>query len=373
MKVLFDARCIQDRYPGVGRYAYDLLCTVVEASPDSRFGVLVNPTATNSRFPLREALGNRDNVEFIPTRIEPATLAEQVWPRLLRRFPADLYHVPFYLYPYLGPVPTVTTICDLIPLRQPETAGWRRLVYRMAIRLALKNCRRVVTISEVSRKELSRFGRLDPGKISVVYPPVRLGETSEEDGQRILESYGLEGVGYLLYVGSDKPHKNLSRLLQAWSRVRNRGGTILALGGFWKSSGRAATEAQCRRLGISESVKVLGPLPERHLSALYGQSRAFVFPSLQEGFGLPVLEAMACGAPVLCSKVPSLSEVVGEAALQIDPLDVEGWADGLERMLLEPILRQALKEKGLARARFFSRDLSASQLRDCYTRAIDNL
>jgi alpha-1,3-rhamnosyl/mannosyltransferase len=370
LRILYDGRYVQDRYPGVGRFAFDLICSAADASPETVFGVLVDDKVLNSRFPLREALERRANVHWLPTRVPPASLAEQLQPWKFRRFSADLYHVPFYVYPYLSFLPAVATIYDLIPLHFPQELGRRGLLYRAAIGLSLKRCRRVLTISEFSRQEICDYWRMDPGRVSVVYPGVasHLFPWNTAECRPILKSYGID-QGYLLYLGSNKPHKNLHRLLQAWAKVPRREERILALAGFWQGKS-ADLEADISRLGLSNSVRILGPVLEQHLPALYSQAEVFVFPSLYEGFGLPVLEAMACGAPVLCSEKSSLPEVVGDAAILIDPFDVDRWAEGLEEVLSNPELRGALKKKALVRAKRFHWDLSVRKLMDCYHRAV---
>jgi len=178
--------------------------------------------------------------------------------------------------------------------------------------------------------------------------------------------YGLEGP-FLLSVGSLEPGKNRERLLQAFARLQARGlkHTLVVAGQrAWRYEGEAPL---ARRLGLADSVRFLGHVPQADLPALYSAADLFVFPSLYEGFGLPALEAMACGTPVVASNVSALPEVVGDAALQVSPLDVEALADAIERLLRDDRLRADLRERGLERARQFSWEKAARRTAEVYS------
>ncbi|HID89588.1 MAG TPA: glycosyltransferase family 1 protein, partial [Anaerolineae bacterium] len=176
--------------------------------------------------------------------------------------------------------------------------------------------------------------------------------------------YGLP-ERYILYLGSNKPHKNLVRLVEAWALVTKRGTrdtehgsrTTLVIAGAWDPRYPESRE-RAESLGLG-NIRWLGPVPESDLPALYTGATVFVFPSLYEGFGLPVLEAMACGAPVICSNVSSLPEVAGDAAVTFTPTDPGAIADALDRVLNDAGLCADLRDRGLRRARLFSWDQSA--------------
>jgi glycosyltransferase involved in cell wall biosynthesis len=182
--------------------------------------------------------------------------------------------------------------------------------------------------------------------------------------------YGLEGP-FLLSVGSLEPGKNRERLLQAFARLQARGlkhALVVAGQRAWRYEGEAPL---ARRLGLADSVRFLGHVPQADLPALYSAADLFVFPSLYEGFGLPALEALACGTPVVASNVSALPEVVGDAALQVSPLDVEALADAMERLLRDDRLRSDLRERGLERAAQFSWEKAARQTAEVYHRVVE--
>jgi alpha-1,3-rhamnosyl/mannosyltransferase len=173
---------------------------------------------------------------------------------------------------------------------------------------------------------------------------------------------------YVLYFGSNKPHKNVPRLVQAFAqaRIEAQGSRIeLVVAGHWDERYPEAKQA-AERLGLKDTVKFIGPVKDADLPALYGGAELFVFPSEYEGFGLPVLEAMACGAPVVCSSRSSLPEVAGDAALLCDPQDVESLARTIEQALTDRDLRAALQQRGLARAAQFSWEQAAQRTLGVY-------
>jgi alpha-1,3-rhamnosyl/mannosyltransferase len=163
---------------------------------------------------------------------------------------------------------------------------------------------------------------------------------------------------YVLYLGSNKPHKNLIRLIEAWALLAEYGTrSTLLIAGTWDPR-HPEPRLLARRLGL-ENIRWLGPVPEPDIPALYAGATAFVFPSLYEGFGLPVLEAMACGTPVACSNTSSLPEVVGDAALLFDPTDAAGIAEALSRLMHDADLRADLRERTLRQAARFSWERTA--------------
>jgi glycosyltransferase involved in cell wall biosynthesis len=211
---------------------------------------------------------------------------------------------------------------------------------------------------------------MDAGRVVVI--PNAIDERfwtvpSEEEVTRVRERFLLTDP-FILYAGNIKPHKNLERLLEAFFRVRKRGLTdirLLIIGD--EISKYAVLRRTVHRHNLHKHVRFLGFVPDATLAVLYRLASAFVFPSLYEGFGLPPLEAMASGTPVVTSNVSSLPEVVGDAAVLIDPYDADAIADGIHRVLTEPALREGLRARGLARAREYSWERSVRQIRDIYS------
>jgi O-antigen biosynthesis alpha-1,2-mannosyltransferase len=276
--------------------------------------------------------------------LEPAWLTAV----LARRKPR-LFYSPGFNVPPTSPVPFVQTVFDLIHLRVPELGGVRRrLYYKALVRPAVGRARAVLTGSEFSRTELIDWSGADPDRIVVIGSAAAAHFTPEGDVFEL-------GYPYLLYVGNQKPHKNLVRLVQAFARSGERDGLRLVLTG----APNRELISLARRERIEERVVFLGSVPDEKLPDVYRGAVAFVFPSLYEGFGLPPLEAMACGTPVVSSKATSLAEVVGEAAVVVDPLDIDSIADGIDLVVRDEGLRVELRERGIARARHFSWDRAA--------------
>ncbi|HIE37493.1 MAG TPA: glycosyltransferase family 1 protein [Anaerolineae bacterium] len=326
--------------------------------PDERLVLLWNP-ASSSPWNLTSLA--RGQVEITALSISPFSLRQQ-WmvPRFLRRLDADLYHTPYYLMPYRPGQPTILTVHDLIPLLLPDRSTMRaRLLFRWTMAMALRAADSVIAVSETTRRDLLTRFHIPPCRVvtipEAVDPTFFVRPPAEVSALR--RKYGLP-ERYILYLGSNKPHKNLVRLVEAWARITEHGiRNTLTIAGAWDSRHPESRErAESLDLG---NIRWLGPVPEADLPALYTGATTFVFPSLYEGFGLPVLEAMACGTPVACSNTSSLPEVVGDAALTFDPTDTAGIADAVARLLEDADLQADLRERGLRRAARFSWERTA--------------
>jgi glycosyltransferase involved in cell wall biosynthesis len=276
--------------------------------------------------------------------------AEAVWLTgvLARRRP-DVFYSPGFNAPPTCPVPFVLTVFDLIHLHVREESGTlRRLYYQLHVKPAVKRARAVLTGSEYSRARLIEWSGVAAERVVVIQAAAGEEFTPEGDAHE-------PGYPYLLYVGNHKPHKNLARLIRALAGLSERRSLRLLLAGPVEPE----LVALARAHGVADRVVFLGQVPDDRLPALYRGAAVFVFPSLYEGFGLPPLEAMACGTPVVSSLATSLPEVVGDAAVPIDPLDVESIADGIDRVVGDDQLRARLRERGFAQAALFSWDETA--------------
>jgi glycosyltransferase involved in cell wall biosynthesis len=279
--------------------------------------------------------------------------------------PPDLLFVPSHVLPLAHPRRSVATVHDLGFHYYPEAHTLSQNLYlRWSTRHNARAASRVLADSEATRRDLATFYRVPPEKVEVVYPgrdeslaPV----TEPAILAAIRARYGLQ-ARYLLYVGTLHPRKNLVRLVQAFARLLGQRETLAASqadGLQLVLAGKRGwlydeIEAEVRRLALGDRVVFTGYVPEADLPALLSGALAFVYPSLHEGFGLPLVEAMACAVPVVCSQTSSLPEVAGDAALLVDPLDVEGLAAALARVVSDAGLRQALVARGRQRAMRFS-------------------
>ncbi|MEO7912417.1 MAG: glycosyltransferase family 1 protein [Roseiflexaceae bacterium] len=372
MRIVIDARYVSDHFPGIGRYVYNLLLALGELDQPHSFVVLYNPALTNTRYDMA-ALAHAPTLRLVATRMQPFSAGEQLaLPRMLRTMQADLYHAPYYIRPYTGlPCPSITTLYDIIPRRFPEEASLRaRRLFNLLTRLAIRTSHHLLAISASARDDLIAAFRIPSDRITVTplaadphfrpQPPAAIAAMRAK--------YDLP-ERYVLSLTSNKPHKNLVALIEAFAHVGDREGWSmgdrgalaipplspipkLVIAGHWDPrypEARAAAE----RLGLGDSVRFVPGVPEADLPALYSGAEIFAFPSRYEGFGLPPLEALACGAPVLCCDTSSLPEVVGAAALRVAPTPA-ALADGLARLLTDAALRAELHAAGPRRAALFS-------------------
>jgi glycosyltransferase involved in cell wall biosynthesis len=315
----------------------------------------------------------RSQLDDLPEGVTATTLDGQVtpwWdqvtlPAALRRHGMDVFLSPYYKRPLAASCPVVVTIHDLFFIGYP---GRHRPLYDAAMtglaRLYARGAAAIVADSEHSRRAIVRRLGIAPGRIAVI--PVGLGPEfrpgAPSAGQR--ERYGL-GARYALYVGNFLPHKNLSRLLRAWAALPPalRTGTRLVLAGGDRA-GRPALAALASALGLQDVVTLPGLVDDADLPAVYGGATLLVQPSLEEGFGLPVLEAMACGVPVVASRRGALPEVVGDAGVLVDPEDEPALTAALARVLDSAEERAALVARGVARAADFTVARTAGRVVD---------
>jgi glycosyltransferase involved in cell wall biosynthesis len=282
--------------------------------------------------------------------------------------PPDLLFVPAHVLPIVHPHRSVVTVHDLGYLYYPQA---HRLLDRLYLDLSTRyNARaasHLIADSSATKRDLiERYGTA-PDKITVVYPgydntafrPVR----DEEAIKAVKTKYNIAG-DYILFVGTLQPRKNLTRLIEAFSNPQYPISNIQLLISGKKGWLYEAIFQRVEELELAGRVVFTGYVPEAELPALLSGARLFILPSLYEGFGLPVLEAMACGTPVVCSNVSSLPEVAGDAAVLVDPLDVEGLAAAMERVLGDEELRAELIERGFEQARKFSWEKCARETLD---------
>lgn len=352
MRFAVDGRYIQDHFPGIGRYTYNLVCALAKEIRDDTLMLLHNPRPLNTRYDLARV---GSNVRAVPCETPIMSLREQIsLPRAVRRLDADLLHSPYYIKPYWLPVPSVLTYYDVIGLVFPAAlpSARARLLFWLASWLALAGAHKVILLSEAARQDVEQRFRIPREKTVVVHPAAdgRFAPRPPEAVARVREQYGLDGP-YALYLGTTKPHKNILLLLEAWARARPPARLVLAGA---EDSRYPYPRERARSLGLEREVAFLGSVGEADLPALYSGAALFVFPSLYEGFGLPVLEAMACGAPVLSSNAASLPEVVGDAGVLLPPDDPDAWSHALADLLSRPDQLQAMRHRSLARAEDFS-------------------
>lgn len=292
--------------------------------------------------------------------------------RLRRRLGAALIHYPANVGALLPSHGSVVTVHDLSFFRAPEWYRFNRAqYYRAAVRRSVSTARHVIADSQATADDLGRFLRVEARRITVaplgVEEHFRPAPAEAIDGARA--KYALP-ERFILYVGTLEPRKNLVRLVEAYSRVAGRCDCDLVLAGRegWKTE---AVHTAIKASPFAGRIHLPGFIEQDHLAAVVSAAHAFAWPSLYEGFGLPPLEAMACGTPVLTSDVSSLPEVVGDAALLVNPYDTEAIAHGLETIATDGALRAGLKARGRIQAQRFSWRRTAEIVAEVYRRTTE--
>lgn len=352
MRIVIDARKLGDY--GIGSYIRGLGSACARLAPDHTFCFLGTPDALDGGNGEASAIRG-PNVRWYPNRSPNYSLTELFSvSRQVRSLDADLFHAPHYVYPVLPGCPGVVTIHDCIHLRFPGQLPGRMasLYAHVMLRRAVRAARVVLTVSEATRSDLVELLDAPAERIEVVASACDdyfLNAATADEVEAVRDRYDLEQP-FLLYVGNIKVHKNLDRLLRAFALVAEDHPHLdLVLVGV-DADGHPSLQRLRHDLGLGRRIRFPGYLPRAHLRALYTLAEIFVFPSLYEGFGLPPLEAMACGTPVITGDRSSLPEVVGDAGVQVNPFNVASIAEAVNGLLEDPGRRSDLAEKGRARA-----------------------
>ena len=363
------------RGAGVNWYIHNLLTHLPRVDRDNRYTAFIG----DGRF---RGSGLALQLSRLPTSSPPIRIfwEQVVQPFALRKERVDLLHALAFVTPLLSPCPSVVTVYDLSFLLYPESFKCSKRFYLgLFTRLSARRARRIIAISESTRRDVVRLLGVSPEKVEVVYcgiddafrplPPQSWRERGEVAAFR--SKRGLP-ERFILFVGTIEPRKNVGRLIEAYGRLRSasRGGVRLVIGGA-KGWFYEDVFARVEELGLEGEVMFPGYIPVSELPLWYNAAELFVYPSLYEGFGLPPLEAMACGTPVVTANTSSLPEVVGDAGLTVDPLDVEGLAEAMRRVLDNEALRQEMKVRGLQRAKDFSWTKTAQETVQVYRRAME--
>ncbi len=364
MRIAIDIRKLHDF--GIGTYVRNLIRHLARIDRDTEYVLLCR----RADCPVAAELG--PNFRAVIENSPSYSVTEQLHvPMALLRERVDLFHAPHYVLPPLTPSRAIVTIHDCIHLTFPQYLP-NRLAYayaRAAMWTAAKRATRILTVSEASKRDILRFFHVPDSKIAVIYNAIdeRFGEPPpEEEFARVRDRFQLNEQ-FVLYAGTVKPHKNVERLIDAIHLLHEDGfGQLRLLIIGDEITRHPALRRAVHRYGLHKFVRFHGFVPDRTLAVLYRLASAFVFPSLYEGFGLPPLEAMASGTPVVTSNVSSLPEVVGDAAVLVDPYEAASIADGVRRVLTDETLRRELRARGLERARRYSWDRSVRRVREIY-------
>lgn len=365
MRIAIDARLVSYAVGGISQYTVRLINALAGLRTGHDILVLESQKMGND-FPWPDEVRRVKMITPPHNRFEQITL-----PMELLRIPADLLHSPDFIPPFRYRSRSVITIHDLAFLRFPHLLTTESASYYGQINKAVKRADQIIAVSHSTSQDILDLLDVDPQKVTVVYsaaaPECRpLTDTEKQERRKRL---GLPDR-FVLFVGTLEPRKNLPTLLEAFLRVwqEHRVPLVVVGGKGWLYERVFMTLERLRF--TEEQVHLVGTVPSRQLADYYGCATCLVMPSLYEGFGLPALEAMACGTPVVVSNVSSLPEIVGDSGLQVSPEDVEGLAEALIRLLADHELRRKLGEMALRRAASFSWDRTARETLAVYQRAV---
>jgi glycosyltransferase involved in cell wall biosynthesis len=370
LRIAIDAHSVGTGLGGNESYATNLIEALAEIDQTNRYTLYVTKREAVERF--RDRWTNfsvKSTLPHTPLVRIPLTLSAE-----LRRNPVDVLHVQFTAPPF-SPCPVVVSIHDLSFEHLPQTFKWRsRKQLRITVRRSARQAAQVIALSEHARNDIIETYQVDPEKITAIplaasaqFRPV----SSNEELQRVRHTYGIKGE-YILSVGAIQPRKNLGRLITAYERLRrlnpdsNLPKLVLAGKCAWLYDETLRT---IKELDLTDSVILTGYVPESDLPALYSGAVCFVYPSYFEGFGLPPLEAMQCGTPVIVGNQTSLPEVIGDAGILVDPFDVEALAAAIGKVISDSDLRERLGVQGLARAKLFEWQETARRTLAVYHKA----
>jgi glycosyltransferase involved in cell wall biosynthesis len=367
MRIGFDARTVPLR-GGIGTYSRNMLQQFANAGIE--MVVFCEDQAKNT-IPLA------DSFTLVSADMDPsAPSGSKAFRALVRDSKVDLLHVPSPFAPSPCPVPLVSTIHDIAPFLYPNTLSTRlRLRYKRQFRRTVDEARRIITVSQITYSALGVYAGVDQTKARVIHNGVSQRFAPETHAKVLLAARKRHSLPerYVFWVGDFRPEKNLSFLIQAWSGLRERlpDLPVLVLAGEKRGDYRKLQD-EVGKYGLEKNVVFSGFIPDDDLPAVYSAATVFVFPSLYEGFGLPPLEAMACGTPCVVSNSSSLPEVTGSAALLFNPTSLQGFADCMVKVLTQPELSESLREAGLRQAALFSWKRAAEETLQVYREALES-
>jgi len=369
--IVIDVRRINDF--GVGTYIRNLVQALGAVDPHNRYTLVISPGDLRELPPLP---GNFTIATY--GRRDDELSDNMAFPAFLRELPANLYHIPVNRVPLLMCKPYVVTIHDMSSLLFEKTRSWKNSLRQYRFRRGLLRASQVIAVSAATRRDVENLMGVPPDRIRLVYsaPSPEFSEHGDIESeaterQRILERYQIH-YPFLLYAGAIRPQKNIPRLVEAFAIARAALSNhpkyqdlrLIIVGD--EISRYPSVRQAVMQSRVEDSVRFLGFVPFDTMRVFYSTAEAFVFPSLYEGFGLPPLEAMASGTAVITSSMSSLPEVVGDAAMLVNPENPFDIARGIKEVLLNQSLRDGLIEAGRIHAAKYNWKNTAQQVLEIY-------
>lgn len=370
MRIGIDGReLLRNQITGIGRFLSNFLKYAPEIKPDWEFILFMNQHNAGADVPICPNLKQMvipENWTFWWDQVK--------LPKYLRKEKIDIFFSPYYKAPIFSPCPTVITIHDIAPFVKCRATfsrlhyGHKRFALRIWSRFFARRATKNITVSNYSKKDIMNIFEISEEKIAVVYEGVReeFKPKEKEDVEKVKERYGIRGK-YIFYIGNFEPHKNVEGILRAYSKINYelQKNCKLVIGGK-KDGNFKKIKRLCLNLKIKKNAIFPGFIEDADLPALYSGAEIFLFPSFYEGFGLPPLEAMACGTPVISSNRTSLPEILGDAPILINPQNPDEIAKAIENILTNENLQKELKKKGIKRAAQFSLEDMSKKILDIF-------
>lgn len=370
MRIGYETTSLSKTLSGIGRYTFQLLTALLEHTPENEYGLLSN--SPPPPFMAVELSGARISVQGSPPLPIKTAWMQLQMPMWARRARLDVCHFTDSLAPLLTSVPNVVTIHDMSLFLTPQYHPPRRLVtVRPLVPHVARRAAAVITDSHSAKREIVEVLGLPEEKVHVIWlaaPAHFKPVTDPERLRQVADRYRLPG-SYLLFVSTIEPRKNLLGVARAVAKLRKDGleASLVVVGRLgW---GYESTLEGIEGLRLGDRLRFIGHVADDDLPAVYALSRGLVYAPMYEGFGLPVLEAMACGTPVITSSTTSTAEVAGDAALLVDPRDIGAIADAARELLQNIGLGERLRKAGLTRAKAFSWKTAALETAAVYRTA----
>ncbi len=366
MRIGFDARAVPLR-GGIGTYSRNILQQFADAGVET---VVFCEDQAKNAIPLA------DSFTLVSANMDPSAPGGRgAFRALVKESEVDLLHVPSPFAPTPCPVPLVSTIHDIAPFLYPSALPLHlRARYKRQFRRTVAESRRVITVSQITYSALGVYAGVDLTKVRVIHNGVSGRFAPQTDPKVLLAVRNRHALPdrFGFWVGDFRPEKNLSFLVQAWARLQRTLPElpVLVMAGEKRGDYRKI-EDEVRKHGLEGRVLFSGFIPDDDLPAVYSAATVFVFPSLYEGFGLPPLEAMACGTPCVVSNSSSLPEVTGSAALLFNPTSLEAFEDCMVKVLTQPGLTESLRQAGLRQAALFPWKRAAEETLQVYHEVLE--
>lgn len=364
MKIGIDARVMYPEASGIGRYSIEIVKAIAAHPEAKNHEFILYPSAKTNRLNLP------DNWKYSDKKIPSRGITRALlYPFIIIGDNIDIFYSTDYLGPLLRmPCKTVVIVYDLIPYINPDFVSLNhRFTGRYLLKFCVKNATAVISISQTTKKDILKYIKVPHDKIRTIY----LGKNSlfhprnrkSKELHKIQKVYGIEDRPYIIFLGYNDPRKNIPNIMKAFADIDEtvKSNSVLVIAGNINSKDSVLID-QIKKHNLEDNIIFTGFIQDDDLAYLFSGARAFCFPSLYEGFGLPVLEAMACGCPVITSNTSSLPEVAGDAALLVDPEDTQDISEAMTRLLTDDGLFNDLSVKSIVQSKKFSWEKASKEV-----------